>query len=410
MLEIKSLTKRYGAKTAVNDISFTVHDGKVTGFLGPNGSGKSTTMRMIAGLEKPSSGEALVDGKKYISLSSPLSSVGVLLDAKAMHPGRSGVNHLRSLALTHGIPKKRVDEVIEMTGLAAVSTKKVKGFSLGMGQRMGIAAALLGDPQNIILDEPINGLDPEGVIWVRNLARHLASEGKTVLISSHLMSEMSQTADELVVIGRGRLLANTSMREFLNLADNNKVLIRTDDREHFDQILRSQGTSTEARGTDGLMVTGLESRDLARLAMESQVLLHELTPQIATLEDVYMNMTHDEVEYNSSQFGNTRAGTGSASEQGMQDGGARDMAQESVPLVSGSPQQMPQAQPVTMYESPRTLGRHGAPMGGTTESSWTSTVAPRHTEVSEPEVQTTNMPWAATGSRAVTPDSSKEEN
>lgn len=229
MIEVKSLSKTYGSKTAVDDLSFTVPDGKVTGFLGPNGAGKSTTMRLIVGLEKPSSGKALVDGATYVSKPSPLSSVGVLLDAKAMHPGRSGLNHLRSLALTHGIPKKRVDEVIEMTGLSAVSKKKVKGFSLGMGQRMGIAAALLGDPQNVILDEPVNGLDPEGVIWVRNLARYLASEGKTVLISSHLMSEMSQTADDLIVIGRGRLLANSSMDEFLALAASNDVLVRTVD-------------------------------------------------------------------------------------------------------------------------------------------------------------------------------------
>ncbi len=304
MLEVQSLTKRYGAKTAVNNISFTVPDGRVTGFLGPNGAGKSTTMRMLVGLEKPTRGTALVDGQKYTSLKSPLSSVGVLLDAKAMHPGRSGLNHLRSLAMTHGIPKKRVDEVIELTGLTAVSKKKVKGFSLGMGQRMGIAAALLGDPQNVILDEPVNGLDPEGVIWVRNLARYLASEGKCVLISSHLMSEMSQTADDLVVIGRGRLLANSSMKEFLALADNNRVLVRTDAREEFDRLLANRGASVSPLETDALMVTGVPARELAQLALENRLLLHELTPQVATLEDVYMNMTRDEVEYNSSQLGN----------------------------------------------------------------------------------------------------------
>lgn len=325
MLEVRNLTKRYGDKTAVNNISFTVPDGRVTGFLGPNGAGKSTTMRMILGLEKASSGEALVDGQKYASLNSPLSSVGALLDAKAMHPGRNGFNHLYSLALTHGIPKTRVNEVIEMTGLAAVAKKKVKGFSLGMGQRMGIAAALLGDPQNIILDEPVNGLDPEGVIWVRNLARHLASEGKCVFISSHLMSEMSQTADDLVVIGRGKVLANTSIKEFLNLADNNRVLVRTDAREQFDRILTERGISTSPVDTDGLMVSSLAPRELARTAADAGVLLHELTPQTATLEEVYMGMTRDQVEYVSGDPAKTEAG-------------------------------LPQANPATMYEQNQNAG------------------------------------------------------
>lgn len=302
MLEVRNLTKTYGPKTAVNDISFTVPNGRVTGFLGPNGAGKSTTMRMLVGLEKPSKGSALVDGQPYRSLKSPLTSVGALLDAKAMHPGRNGAAHLRSLALTHGIPKSRVDEVIEMTGLAAVSKKKVKGFSLGMGQRMGIAAALLGDPQNVILDEPVNGLDPEGVIWVRNLARHLASEGRAVLISSHLMSEMSQTADDLTVIGRGRLLANCSMEDFLKIGDENKVLVRTDARDTFATALNEAGHTFTALETDGLMVEQADARDLARLAQGVGVLLHELTPQKSTLEQVYMNMTRDEVEYHSAEF------------------------------------------------------------------------------------------------------------
>lgn len=335
MLEVRSLTKRYGDKTAVNDISFVVPDGKVTGFLGPNGAGKSTTMRMLVGLEKATSGEALVDGKKYTQNPSPLSAVGVLLDAKAMHPGRSGYQHLRSLALTHGIPSSRVDEVIDMTGLSAVAKKKVKGFSLGMGQRMGIAAALLGDPQNVILDEPVNGLDPEGVIWVRNLARYLASEGKCVLISSHLMSEMSQTADDLIVIGRGRMLANTSMKEFLQLADDKRVLVRTDEREDFDRVLASRNVSFTPVETDGLMVTGLPTREIARLAQDSQVLLHELTPQVATLEDVYMRMTQDEVEYHSSDFNNGRL-----------DGGAHPGATDTV-------QSVPQAQNVGLYDQPK---------------------------------------------------------
>lgn len=302
MLEVRNLTKNYGPKTAVNDISFTVPNGKVTGFLGPNGAGKSTTMRMLVGLEKPTAGQALVDGQSYRSLRSPLASVGALLDAKAMHPGRSGAAHLRSLALTHGIPAARVNEVIEMTGLAAVSKKKVKGFSLGMGQRMGIAAALLGDPQNVILDEPVNGLDPEGVIWVRNLARHLASEGRAVLISSHLMSEMAQTADDLIVIGRGRLLANCSMEDFLKIGDANKVLVRTDSRQLLAGTLQKAGYSFTSFDTDGLMVEGIQARDLARIAAQAEVLLHELTPQKSTLEQVYMNMTRDDVEYTSASF------------------------------------------------------------------------------------------------------------
>ena len=318
MLEVRNLTKNYGPKTAVNDISFTVPNGKVTGFLGPNGAGKSTTMRMLVGLEKPTAGQALVDGQSYRSLRSPLASVGALLDAKAMHPGRSGAAHLRSLALTHGIPAARVNEVIEMTGLAAVSKKKVKGFSLGMGQRMGIAAALLGDPQNVILDEPVNGLDPEGVIWVRNLARHLASEGRAVLISSHLMSEMAQTADDLIVIGRGRLLANCSMEDFLKIGDANKVLVRTDSRQLLAGTLQKAGYSFTSFDTDGLMVEGIQARDLAQIAAQAEVLLHELTPQKSTLEQVYMNMTRDDVEYTSASFdtpGQSPAEAGAARSQ-----------------------------------------------------------------------------------------------
>lgn len=301
MLEVRNLTKKYGGKTAVNDVSFTVPNGRVTGFLGPNGAGKSTTMRMLLGLEKPTSGSALIEGQNYRSLTSPLTSVGALLDAKAMHPGRTGRAHLRSLALTHGIPTTRVDEVIEMTGLTTAASKKVRGFSLGMGQRMGIAAALLGDPQNVILDEPVNGLDPEGVIWVRNLARHLASQGKCVLISSHLMSEMSQTADDLVVIGRGKILANSSMSDFLALADNSRVLVRTDAREELAATLTTRKISFEAVDTDGFLVQA-PARDIARASMDAGVLLHELTPQTATLEDVYMNMTRDEIEYQSADF------------------------------------------------------------------------------------------------------------
>lgn len=301
MLEVRNLTKQYGNQAAVDGISFTVPDGRVTGFLGPNGAGKSTTMRLLLGLEKPTSGTALIDGKNYRSLPSPLTSVGALLDAKAMHPGRSGRAHLRSLAVTHGLPASRADEVIEMTGLTNVASKKVRGFSLGMGQRLGIAAALLGNPQNVILDEPVNGLDPEGVIWVRNLARHLASQGTSVLISSHLMSEMSQTADDLVVIGRGRILANSSMQDFLALANNDRVLVRTDERDDFARRLKERSVAFDAVETDGLLVQA-PTRDIARLGVDAGVLLHEIIPQVATLEEVYMNMTRDEVEYQSGEF------------------------------------------------------------------------------------------------------------
>lgn len=329
MLEVSQLSRHYGDKKAVDSISFTVPDGKVTGFLGPNGAGKSTTMRMLMGLEKPTHGTALIDGKKYASLASPLSSVGALLDAKAMHPGRSGYQHLKSLAYTHGIPASRVDEVIEMTGLAAVAKKKVKGFSLGMGQRMGIAAALLGDPQNIILDEPVNGLDPEGVIWVRHLARHLASEGKCVLISSHLMSEMAQTADHLVVIGRGHILANSSMNEFLNRAGDQRVLVRTDERDAYTQLLDTHTIEYIAVDTNGLLVEGASSHTLASHALNAGILLYEVTPQIATLEDVYVQLTRDEVEYNSGTFGGS-------------------VAADPTPASNG----MPQAAPATMFEKP----------------------------------------------------------
>ncbi|HET8896690.1 MAG TPA: ATP-binding cassette domain-containing protein, partial [Protaetiibacter sp.] len=215
MIEATRLTKRYGAKTAVDDATFSVRPGMVTGFLGPNGAGKSTTMRMIVGLDRPTSGTVTIDGRPYSALEAPLREVGVLLDAKAVHPGRSARGHLRALAATHSIPSSRVDEVIGLTGLDAVAGKRVKGFSLGMGQRLGIAAALLGDPATLILDEPVNGLDPEGVIWVRKLARHLASEGRTVFLSSHLMSEMAQTADHIIVLGRGRVIADAPVAEIV---------------------------------------------------------------------------------------------------------------------------------------------------------------------------------------------------
>ena len=301
MLQVQNLTKMYGDKTAVNDMSFIVPDGKVTGFLGPNGAGKSTTMRMLVGLHKPTAGEALVDGKNYQSLKAPLHTVGALLDGKSVHPGRSARAHLMSIALTHGISAKRVDEVIGMTGLSQVAKRKVGGFSLGMNQRLGIASAILGDPHNVILDEPVNGLDPEGVVWVRQLAKYLASEGRAVLISSHLMSEMAQTADDLIIIGRGRLLEHTSIDELISRIGGHKVLVRTDERDLFASLLAERSLPFEAVDTDGLLVSA-DARDLGELALREQILLYELAPHEATLEDVYLEITRSEVEYVSDEL------------------------------------------------------------------------------------------------------------
>ncbi|WP_129657147.1 ABC transporter ATP-binding protein [Rothia halotolerans] len=297
MIEVSGLTKTYGAKRAVDDISFTVQPGQVTGFLGPNGAGKSTTMRMILGLERPTSGTALVEGKPYRKLASPLTTVGSLLEAKAVHPRRTGANHLRAMAATHGLPKSRVDEVIDITGLSSAAKKKVGGYSLGMGQRLGIASAILGDPSVVILDEPVNGLDPEGVIWVRQMARFLASEGKTVFLSSHLMSEMAQTADHLIVIGQGRILADQPLEEFLNQAGDERVLVRTDEADAFAGVLQREGLRVDPHD-GGLMVHG-NGRQVAERAQAEGVLLYEISPQHASLEQVYMAMTQDSVEYRS---------------------------------------------------------------------------------------------------------------
>ncbi|WP_269928675.1 ABC transporter ATP-binding protein [Kocuria massiliensis] len=314
MIEVSGLTKQYGSKRAVDDISFSVQPGKVTGFLGPNGAGKSTTMRMILGLEKPTAGEALVDGQKYNHLSSPLTTVGALLEARAVHPRRSGVNHLRAMALTHGIPKSRVDEVIDITGLSSAAGKKVGGYSLGMGQRLGIATAILGDPTTVILDEPVNGLDPEGVIWVRQMARFLASEGKTVFLSSHLMSEMAQTADHLIVIGQGKVLADQPLKEFLNQTGDEQVLVRTDDPQAFAEALRQDQVGVTQREDGSLIVRG-NGREVAQRAQSHGALLWEITPQQASLEQVYMSMTHDSVEYRSSDP-NAGLGSGAAHNNG----------------------------------------------------------------------------------------------
>ncbi|WP_115788332.1 ABC transporter ATP-binding protein [Arthrobacter silvisoli] len=299
MIEAQGLRKVYGEKTAVDGVSFTVQPGKVTGFLGPNGAGKSTTMRMIMGLDRPTAGSVTVNGLPYAKHKAPLHQVGALLDAKAVHTSRSAYNHLRAMAATHGIPKKRIDEVIDMTGLSAVARKKAGGFSLGMGQRLGIANALLGDPQTLILDEPVNGLDPEGVLWVRNLARYLAREGKTVFISSHLMSEMAQTADQLIVIGRGRIIADTTVDALIESQTRKRTLVRTPDTSRLGVLLAGEGVRVDQNEPETLEVSGIDPRRIAELALENRVLVYELTPLTSSLEEAYFQLTRDEVEYHS---------------------------------------------------------------------------------------------------------------
>lgn len=299
MIEATGLSKVYGSKTAVDGVSFTVNAGQVTGFLGPNGAGKSTTMRMIMGLDRPTSGSVTVNGLPYADHRAPLHEVGALLDAKAVHTSRSAYNHLRAMAATHNIPTARVHEVIEMTGLEAVAKKKAGGFSLGMGQRLGIAAALLGDPQTLILDEPVNGLDPEGVLWVRNLVRYLANQGKTIFLSSHLMSEMAQTADHLIVIGRGRIIADAPVQEIIAGTRQVRTLVRTSAATHLAALLAGNGVTVDQNEQETLEVTGLDSRQIAQVALENRVLVYELTPQHSSLEDAYFDLTKDEVEYHS---------------------------------------------------------------------------------------------------------------
>lgn len=297
MIVAEHLTKSYGPKTAVSDVSFAVSPGKVTGFLGPNGAGKSTTMRMIVGLDKPTSGRVTVNGADYRKLKSPLAEVGVLLDAKAVHTGRSARNHLRAMAATHGIPKSRVDEVIEITGLTSVAKKRAGGFSLGMGQRLGIAAALLGDPHTLILDEPVNGLDPEGVMWVRRFVRNAAAEGKSVLLSSHLMSEMSMTADHLIVLGRGQILADAPLPEIVQQWTNSIVHVRTPKAKELAELVGRRDVTVSHLAPEVLEVSGLDAPSIGDLAAENSIPLHELTPRTGTLEDAYLRLTGDAVEY-----------------------------------------------------------------------------------------------------------------
>jgi ABC-2 type transport system ATP-binding protein len=297
MIEAKNLTKRYGDKTAVNDLSFTVEPGRVTGFLGPNGAGKSTTMRLLLGLDRPNRGDATINGQHYRDMPQPMRVVGALLEARAVHTGRSAYDHLLCLAQAQGFTKRRVEEVIELVGLTTVARKRAGGFSLGMGQRLGIAVALLGDPAVLILDEPVNGLDPEGIVWIRNLMKALAAQGRTVFVSSHLMNEMAVTAEHLIVIGRGRLVADCSTEEFIERSTEQSVLVKSRDRERLAELLKAEGATVTDDGEDGLDVTGLEALRIAELAASGGLLLHELTPRRGSLEDAFMELTRETVEY-----------------------------------------------------------------------------------------------------------------
>jgi ABC-2 type transport system ATP-binding protein len=320
MIEAVDLTKRYGDKTAVDHLSFTVAPGKVTGFLGPNGAGKSTTMRLILGLDRPQAGTATIDGRHYRDLVNPLRTVGALLEAKSVHSGRSAHNHLLFLAQTQGLPSSRVDEVLGLVGLQDVAGKRAGSFSLGMSQRLGIAAAMLGDPQVLLLDEPVNGLDPEGVLWVRNLMKQLASEGKTIFVSSHLMNEMAVTADHLIVIGRGKLIADSSTEDFIARSSDRSVLVRTPDAARLTELINGAGgkvstnaqlgpgeAASSADGASALSVTGLEAPRIGELAASGGIVLHELTPR-ASLEEAFLEMTSGSLEFGVHETGSHEPG------------------------------------------------------------------------------------------------------
>jgi ABC-2 type transport system ATP-binding protein len=297
MIEVERLSKRFGAVTAVDDLSFTVRPGHVTGFLGPNGAGKTTTMRVILGLDAPTSGRALVDGRRYDGLIWPLREVGSLLDATEVHGGRTAWMHLLAIAQANGIGKKRVTEVLRLTGLETVARRRLKGFSLGMKQRLGIAAALLGDPPVLMFDEPVNGLDPEGIHWIRGFFRELAAQGRTVLVSSHLMSEMAQTADHLVIIGRGRLLADTSTAALIESSARHDVLLRSPRAGELAGLIQAQGGTVAAQDDGALAVTGLDAAAIGDLAAAHGIALHALVPRHASLEDVYLDLTGESTEY-----------------------------------------------------------------------------------------------------------------
>ena len=317
MIEARDLTKRYGDKLAVDHLSFDVEPGTVTGFLGPNGAGKSTTMRLVLGLDKPTAGTATIDGRRYRDLPQPLRTVGALLEAKSVHPGRSAYNHLLFLAQTQGLPRSRVDEVLQLVGLQDVARKRAGGFSLGMSQRLGIAAAMLGDPQVLLLDEPVNGLDPEGVLWIRNLIKQLAADGRTVFVSSHLMNEMAVTADHLIVIGKGKLIADSPTQEFIERSSEKSVLVRSPEAARLADLIAGDGGKAVPgqRGQDGadeLRVTGMAAPRIGELAASAAIVLHELTPQMASLEEAFMELTADSVEFGVAEPGQVTASQGSA--------------------------------------------------------------------------------------------------
>jgi ABC-2 type transport system ATP-binding protein len=329
MIEAQDLTKVYGGKTAVDHLSFTVEPGRVTGFLGPNGAGKSTTMRMILGLDRPQSGFALINGRRYRDLKDPLHTVGALLEAKSVHPGRSARNHLLFLAQTQGIPASRVEEVLALVGLQEVADKRAGGFSLGMSQRLGVAVAMLGNPEILLLDEPVNGLDPEGVLWIRNLMKSLAAEGRTVLVSSHLMNEMAVTADHLIVIGRGKLITEASTEDVIARSTDKSVRVRTPDADRLAEMIAAAGGKVARRGAESgaesgtvsgvengaglLTVTGLEAPRIGELAAAASIVLHELTP-LASLEGAFMELTSGSVEFGAANTAaNTEAAHGSTS-------------------------------------------------------------------------------------------------
>jgi ABC-2 type transport system ATP-binding protein len=308
LIEVRGVTKRFGDKIAVNDLSFTVEPGRVTGFLGPNGAGKSTTMRIILGLDRPQAGTATINGRAYADLADPLRTVGALLEAKAVHTGRSARNHLLFLAQSQGLPASRVDEMLEFVGLKEVANKRAGGFSLGMGQRLGLAAALLGDPEVLLLDEPVNGLDPEGVLWIRNLLKDLAARGRTILVSSHLMNEMAVTADHLIVIGKGQLIAAESTAEVISRGTEKSVRVLTPDAAKLTDLITAEGGEVRsgslnpadaelADGAELLIVHGLNARRVGELAASAAVVMYELTPQLASLEEAFMELTAGSLEF-----------------------------------------------------------------------------------------------------------------
>lgn len=297
VIEIANVTKRYGSTVAVNGLSFEVRAGEVTGFLGPNGAGKSTTMRMMVGLDTPTSGAVTIDGNRYQDLRFPLHHVGALLEARAVHPGRSARNHLLALAQSNGLGKHRVEEVLDLVGLTDVADRKAGGFSLGMGQRLGIAAALLGDPSTVILDEPANGLDPEGIQWIRQLLRSFATEGRAVLVSSHLMSEMALTADRLIVIGKGRLIAEGTVDDVVRSSTDSHVHVASAQPETLHTLLVESGAAVNVNADGTFLVGGIDARSIGAIAAAAAIALYELTPRTASLEDAYMELTRDAADY-----------------------------------------------------------------------------------------------------------------